>query len=376
MLACGFVAARGALPAQELNASLGLGASRVEFADEPAFGSTTISPTITMSGARGSLGVGGTFARVGLASWSRQGVLQGSLFSPVSSGGWMFEGSGTAGGARFPSGFATGQGLGALRLHRVGAKGSGWAGGAGGAMYDGADWRHVQQLELGGMLSGARARLTVMLTPAAVDDTLRYADLLGMYGTAVGPLDVSLSLGGRAGATLPIVGGDARVWGGANFNWWVQPRIALTTGVGTYPVDLAQGFPAGRYVSVGLRFGARRSLTAIAQASARATAAAARDAGVDAFSLRPDGEAGVAIRVRAAGAARVEVAGDLTRWAPVRLEPAGDGWWWARLPASGSEVIELALRVDGGPWLTPPGADPVRDEFGGMSGRVTLRGRL
>lgn len=370
------MAARAPLAAQELNASLGLGASRVEFADEPAFGSTTLSPTITISGARGSLGLGGTFARVDAASWSRQGVLQGSLFTPVSARGWMLEGSGTAGGARFPSGFATGQGLGALRVHRLGGTLSSWAGAAAGGMYDGAAWRRVQQLEFGSTLSGAQSRLTLMLTPAAVDDSLQYTDLLAMYGTAVGAVDVSLSLGGRAGATLPIVGGDARLWGGANFNWWVQPRVAFTAGVGTYPVDLAQGFPAGRYVSAGLRFGARRSLTSIAQASARVTATAAREAGISAFTVRPDGADGISIRVRAAGAARVEVAGDLTRWAPVRLEAAGDGWWWARLPSTGSDVIEVAVRVDGGPWLTPPGADPVRDEFGGLSGRVTLRGRL
>jgi hypothetical protein len=375
-VACGLLALRSPAAAQELNASLGLGASRVEFADEPAFGSTTLSPTITISGARGSLGLGGTLARVDAASWSRQGLLVGSLFSPVSAGGWMLEGNATAGGARFPSGFATGQGLGALRLHRLGTWLSGWAGGAAGAMYDGAAWRRVQQVEVGGTLSGPQSRVTLMLTPAAVDDSLQYTDLLATYGTAFGAVDVSLSLGGRAGATLPIVGGDARVWGSANLNWWVQQRVAVTAGVGTYPVDLAQGFPAGRYVSAGLRLGARRSLTAINHVAARATATAAREAGLSAFSIRSDDADGISVRVRALGATQVEVAGDVTRWAPVRLERSSDGWWWARLPTASGDIVELAVRVDGGPWLTPPGADPVRDEFGGMSGRVTLRGRM
>lgn len=364
-----------AAAAQESGASLAVGAAQVRFADEPAFTSMTVTPALTLRGLPGVLSLSATLAQVGRAGWSQQGVATGSLFSPVLRGRVMFEATGSAGGSRFPGGFSTGQGLLGLRAHRLGDRANLWAGAFAGGLNDGADWRQVQQAELGLAATGRYHRGALVASPAVVSDTLRYTDLLLSYGTSRGPWDVTLSLGARAGTTPMLVGGDQRVWGGAQVQLWVAPRHTLLIGVGTYPVDVTQGFPAGRYVSVGLRVGTRRPLAAQVQAESWETRGTAEAGGVRDFAVTRGDDGTVAIAVRVEGAQSVELSGDLTRWQPVALVQGSDGRWWGRFPDPAVAVVEVAVRVDGGTWLVPPGTDAVRDEFGGVAGRLVLPAR-
>jgi hypothetical protein len=73
------------------------------------------------------------------------------------------------------------------------------------------------------------------------------------------------------------------------------------------------------------------------------------------------------IVVRSPHAQRVEIAGDFTNWESRPLQPVAPGEWrgrWQLAPG----VYHIGLRVDGGPWLAPPGLPAVPDEFGGESG--------
>ena len=368
------VLALAALPAdaQASGASLTVGAAQVRFTDEAPFTSLTITPALTLRGRAGLLALNATAAQVGAAGWSQQGTALGSLFTPVTRQGLMLEASASAGGTSYPGGFGTGQALGALRAHKVGDRGGLWIGGAAGSMYDGASWRRVQQAELGATLGGRYQRLSLLASPSVTDDTLRYTDILALYGTARGAWDVTLSVGARAGDTPPIVGGDQRLWGGANLQLWLSPRRALVIGVGTYPVDVTQGFPAGRYVSVGFRLGERRTLTAEEQAEAWGARDAAAAQGLRGFDVQRAGGDSIVLEVQAPRAARVEVSGDVTRWEPVPLARTADGRWRGRFAVGDAATVELALRVDGGAWIVPPGTEPLRDEFGGQSGRLIL----
>lgn len=370
VLAIGLCALRTS--AQEPGASVTVGAAQVRFAEEPSFTSLTVTPAFTLRAAPGVLSLSGTFAQVGSAGWSRQGVALGSLYAPPLWGGLVFEASGSAGGTQFPGGFATGQALLGARAHRTGTWANGWVGGFAGGMNDGTTWRRVQQGEAGIGIAGGRHRASLMASPAAVDDTLRYVDVLAQYGTARSRWDVSLSLGARTGTLPMLVGGDQRLWGGMHLQLWLAERQALLVGVGTYPVDVTQGFPAGRYVSLSWRVGTRRSIGAQAQADAWASRDVARAAGVQAFRVSRARDGELAIAVRADGATRVEVSGDVTRWAPVTLERAPDGLWWARFPIPEATLMEVAVRIDGGAWVAPPGTEAVRDEFGGVSGRIAV----
>lgn len=361
-----------ATAAQEPGASLTIGAAQVRFADEATFTSLTLTPALTLRGTPGVLSLSGTFAQVGPAGWSQQGVAVGSLFTAPLWHAVVLEAAGSAGGTQFPGGFATGQALAGARAHRAGTRLSGWIGGFGGGMSDGSEWRAVRQGEVGLALSGRLQRASLMASPASVDDTLRYTDFLAAYGSSRGRWDMSLSVGARSGTLPMLVGGDQRVWGGMQLQLWLASRQALLVGVGTYPVDVTQGFPAGRYVSISWRIGTRRSIAAQAQSDAWASRDIAVAAGVQAFHVTRTADGELAITVRADDAERVELSGDLTRWAPVLFARGSDGQWWARLPAPSADLIEVALRIDGGAWIAPPGTDATRDEFGGVSGRLAL----
>lgn len=362
----------GAALAQEAVAALALGAVSVRFADQPSFAAFTLSPTLAVRSARASVHIGGTLAQVA-DGLSQQGTAALALFTPVSARGWMGEAGGAIGGSSFPDGATTAQGLASARLHWLGRTFAGWVGGGAGAMYDGARWRSVRQSEIGLSVPWEVTQLSLVASPSVTDDTLSYTDFLGLLSTAVGPLDLAASLGGRSGAELPIAGGDQRVWGGVTVTAWLALRLSLVLGAGTYPVDVTQGFPAGQYLSASLRVGTPRAVRAAAAATTRRVRRTARATGLRAAALRRVSADEVELRVRAPQAVRVEVTGDLTRWVPVALVRGSDGVWWGRFPSTAA-ALELMIRLDGGRWLVPPGADEVTDEFGGRSGRVLIRG--
>jgi hypothetical protein len=244
-------------------------------------------------------------------------------------------------------------------------------GGSLGSMNDGLVWRSVRQAELGASVPLRGSQLTLMATPSITDDTLRYTDLLAVLGGSSGVFDLSASVGGRLGAALPIVGGDQRLWGGVSVAAWLAPRVALTVASGTYPVDVTQGFPAGRYLSAGIRLGAMRSVRAADIARAGRIRREAREAGVTGFALRRIEDGLYEVRVRASNAREVLLSGDVTGWRPLALVRDVDGWWRGRLVIP-SATAELVVRVDGGAWLVPPGAEEIVDEFGGRSGRIVV----
>ena len=313
----------------------------------------------------------GSASQLSAGRWSTQGTAALTAFTAPTARGLVGEVGAAFGGSAFPDGARTAQALGSVRLHWLGAPVATWVGAATGSMNDGVVWRSVRQAELGASVPLRASQLTLMATPSMTDDTLRYTDLLGVWGGSRGSFDLSASVGGRLGAALPIAGGDQRLWGGVSVAAWIAPRVAITLASGTYPVDVTQGFPAGRFLSAGMRVGATRSARAVEVARAERVSRAARAAGVASFELRRrDGEV-FEVWVRAPRARELLVNGDVTGWRPIALTRDRDGWWRGRL-AIASATVELVVRVDGGAWLVPPGADEMVDEFGGRSGRIVV----
>jgi hypothetical protein len=94
--------------------------------------------------------------------------------------------------------------------------------------------------------------------------------------------------------------------------------------------------------------------------------------GVHAMRVRRVASGRFEVRVRASGASTVEFTGDLTGWEATAMRAEPDGWWVIVLEgAPGS--YEFTVRRDGGAWLVPAGVTERRDEFGGVSGVLTLR---
>jgi hypothetical protein len=91
-----------------------------------------------------------------------------------------------------------------------------------------------------------------------------------------------------------------------------------------------------------------------------------------AISIADAAVGGRLVRVRAPLARMVELSGDFTGWRPMTLEASGDGQWAVQLPI-GPGTYRVAVRIDGGRWMAPPGTPRVADDFGGESGIVIVK---
>ncbi|HEY4320459.1 MAG TPA: hypothetical protein VGM77_04695 [Gemmatimonadales bacterium] len=71
------------------------------------------------------------------------------------------------------------------------------------------------------------------------------------------------------------------------------------------------------------------------------------------------------------GVQRAVLAGDLTNWEPIALEPGTDGRWSIHL-ADRPGTWRLNIRTDGADWQPPPGLPSRADEFGRRVGLLVL----
>ena len=79
----------------------------------------------------------------------------------------------------------------------------------------------------------------------------------------------------------------------------------------------------------------------------------------------------VTLRAKVPLARTVEISGDFTNWTPVQLVPAAGGLWSTSLPIKAGKY-QMNIRVDGGPWIVPPGLLSMADEFGGAVGLLVI----
>ena len=368
----------GSVGAQRVSASVDLDGSRLRYADTVDANATGITPSLRIDWNRATLSAYGTYAQLASA-WSADGSSSLSLFTP-NKRGWYGELAGTLGGSTHEDGTRTAAATAMGRLHLDGTSSGAWLGAGGGTTSDGFVWRAIRQGEAGVWVANGPASLTLSAVPTAVDDTIRYTDLSAEGAWNSGRLELDVVIGGRAGARLPSIASNATTWGSASAVVWIFPRVALVGSGGTYPVDYTQGFPGGRFVSLGLRLALTRrgsasdSATAVEPASPPAASgpAASGAAGITDFHVERSSAGIQVIRVRATSARQVEMMGDLTGWKARRLAAAGGGWYSLAVPANPGSY-QLVLRIDGGEWTPPPGVPTVRDEFGGTTGVVVIQ---
>jgi hypothetical protein len=196
-------------------------------------------------------------------------------------------------------------------------------------------------------------------------DSVRYADGQFQLAWESRKVDFSALIGGRVGDQLTALGGTTRVWGNASMSSWLTPRAAIVLSGGTYPIDPTQGFPGGRFISLGVR------LTHPPRLSQRTVDdSAVLEAKVTAFEVE-NRSGTVTFKVLAPQAHSIEVTGDFTDWDPLQLAPTGDGWWVvSRVLRPGK--YQINLRMNGGKWIAPPGLLSMLDEFGGSVGLLVV----
>jgi hypothetical protein len=379
------VALLGCLPAAHVQAQriapiLDFGASSVRYADSVTVSATAVSPTLRIESSNATIVVAGTYSRITVGGWTTQGALAASRFVPLG-GRFHAELAGSGGGSAHHDQTRTGQMLGQVRAHFIGAARGVWLGGGLGRTWDGAVWHGLALADAGAWLSNGGATVLATLAPTSVRDagqpSLRYTD-----GTAaarwVSPrAELGASLGVRLGRDLLAATGASSTWGNLSGTFWLTGPIALTASAGTYPIDYTQGYPGGRYASVALRVARRPASMALSSAVDKSLAGALGTATpigpVATFTVGPSANRKHrTIAVRARAVTSVEVTGDFAAWQPVRLTRRRDGQWVATL-AIPAGTHEIALRVDGGAWIAPPGLTAIRDEFGGASGLLVIR---
>lgn len=351
-----------AAPAFAQQASIDAGALNMQYADSIDANAIAVTPSFWIDSRKASFAATSTLSQFSGGGWSAQGAADGSLFTPRR-GIFIGEFEGTAGGSTRNDGSRTGQLLASARVHISSDTRGIWLGAGAGGTWDGVEWRNVRQGEAAAWIQQNNTSVSITATPVIVDDSIRYTDAEISGGLNLPRVDLSASAGFRAGSRLPTLGGTAKSWGSATVTGWLASRIAIVASAGTYPVDLTQGFPGGRFASLGIRFGSRRFTPT------REPLAVPLPRNV--FALRSISGEMREIRIRMSSAESVEIMGDFTGWNPVALSNEGDGWWSARLPVKRG-IHELNIRMNGGKWVIPPGLPRKSDEFGGSVGVLVV----
>ncbi len=374
--------------AQDITAALDAGAITVGYADSLHRREASVASSVQLDTRWLSAGASGLYARDDAGAWTTQGQAAASLFTPSLPGARWLRGElgASTGGSTHQDGTSTGETLLQGRLHLASTAWGGWIGGGGGQAWDGAGWRKLTLGDAGVWSAEGATKLVVSATPTVVHQEdgsqVHYTDVQGSLRWTLPRLTVTTLFGTRVGQHLAAFPGDATAWGNISAVVWLWRSVAVVADGGNYPIDFAQGFPGGRYASLGLRLQAHRrrggesdfaSLTS-GDAIPHATATADAHTSPLPFDVRETdgtGHARRTFRVRAGAAGRVEISGDFTSWQSRALTAAEDGWWEVTLPVP-SGVHQMTLRVDGGPWLVPQGLAPLTDEFGGVVGVVVV----
>lgn len=350
------------LQAQRADLSLDVGTANMRFADSIDARSTSLSPQLRIVGRRGTLTAEGSLSQLG-GSWTNSGRIDAAVV-PFTSRWISAELGGVAGGSSHANGARTGQTLLSARLHAASLSRGLWAGAGGGRTWDGA-WRDVLQVDGGAWLAHGSSTALVSVAPTVVDDTIRYVDSFLSLHSDRAAWEVAGSIGFRAGQQLPSLPANRSVWGQLAATLWATRYLGVVASVGAYPVDFTQGYPGGRYASLGLRLRStpRFVLPPVIAAPTRALR--------DFRWTRVRGDAH-RVRVFAGEVRSVELMSDFTEWRPVAMRHEGRGWWSIELPVRRG-THEVNVRVDAGGWMVPPGTIARTDEFGGAVGVMVVR---
>lgn len=346
----------------------------MRYADSIDATALALTPALWAESSRTSVALSGTLSQFTSGIWSAQGGGNASLFTRRV-GLLLGEIEGAGGGSAHEDGSRTGQLLASTRAHISGRDHGVWLGAGLGQTWDGDTWRDVRQGEVAAWARVGEITTFASATPVVVGDSIRYTDARLAAGVNLQRVELSASAGIRGGNRLPTLGGTAKSWGSASATGWISSRVAVVASAGTYPVDLTQGFPGGRFASLSLRLGTRRfppPSSSLSRLEDLRSTSPGNSPGSPAFEIR-DTAAGVReLRVRAPSAKSVEIMGDFTNWSPVALSDAGDGWWSIALGIAAG-IHEINMRINGDRWIVPPGLTARSDEFGGSVGILVVR---
>jgi hypothetical protein len=332
--------------------------TRIAFDTVATLNSASLAPLLVWQTRRTSGSLGGSIARFGDAQWASQGRTDLSLllspFGPLSA--TRFELAGGAAGTYHSSGFRTAATRGEFRFHLGGRHLGAWVGPAGATGWTSADAAMATGVgATGGLWTRyATTRAALGFAPLRIAG-FWLPEVSAQASTIAGPLELAAYAGWRGAEAGSQI--DPATWGGGSVTLWLGRMVALVLAGGSYPQDVLQGLPGGRYGSAGVRVTSRRP--PVMSVKPLAPPAYRRDDG-----------SGV-LRFRVPQAQRLDLVAEWTNWEPVPLERAADGWWMLRVRLAPG-VHRFNLVVDGAAWIVPEGVASVDDGYGGRTGLLIV----
>ncbi|HEX6815802.1 MAG TPA: glycogen-binding domain-containing protein [Gemmatimonadaceae bacterium] len=369
-LTCLAAAVTRTAAAQRIDATLDAGAAAIRYSDSVDAGAAVLSPSVRLSMQALTVGATASFAELNSGTWAAQGSLGGSAYSPPL-GPLRAEFDIDAAGSDRQDGEQTGQLEGFARLDLTRAAWGAWIGGGTGRAWDGSAGHSLTLGDAGVWLARHALTASLSATPTAIDDSISYTDFEAAARWARARLELRGSLGARAGHALAAAS-SGRTWGSIGAVYWVGPRVGISADAGLYPPDIAQGFPNGRYVSLGVRLSmhpmwrSRIPTSSGTDLTEQTHTGSARTGVIEEFTVQSAGTQRT-IRVHAPRAHLVEFASDVTNWSPVALSRDDAGWWTGTFTVAPG-IHQMSLRLDGQTWIVPPGFVSVTDEFGVTAG--------
>jgi len=191
----------------------------------------------------------------------------------------------------------------------------------------------------------------------------RFSDVEGALHWEHGFFEISAQTGYRFGNAYDV-SADSRRWAAASGTLWVTNQVAAVVGGGRVPANPSRGLPARNYMNFGM-------MLAYAPVPRNAVPVAPRLATVRGFEVRPSSPGMERITIRVGGVESVELMGDFSDWGTLQMIRRGRDLWELVLPLQRG-THQINIRLDGGPWLPPPGMPIMKDGFSGEVGVLVL----
>ncbi len=361
-----------------------VGFATVSYDNGLTLGALTLTETAYIERATGALFASGLVSLFNDGRWSMQGAITGSRFSaPIPTVGviapWFkslrgelsLNTTSTAQQGFMP----TLQVLSAARLHLLSDNYAVRGGAAITRTFDGFAWQTTVLGDIGGWVRIGETIVSYTATPMQ----LQYGDLLGDNETNVSWTRGRFVYDAQFGLRLGEARRGTAAWGSITATWPLLVGTLATASIGSYPVDLIQGLPGGRYAAFALRLPngkfpslrrrvpprvvpvpPERPLLPITEQLALVIGPA-----LDTLGLRE-------VRAWAPGIARVELMADFTEWVAVPLIRQANGEWlgYYRVAAG---AHRLNLRLNRETLDVPANLVRIRDEFAGDVGLIIVR---